>query len=156
MLNRVTFCCFQRYTPKYITTAYGRIYPMETTGGNENTNLGEEKKEITLTFRDKYGFPFTRTATDVDWATSKGRHCNLTFENGEKLEWNKSLKQFRQLVYHTNLYRKLGRFLVIKIGLVRSRKFRLALLKSGKDMPLTRGGNRRLKTYITKHPHRKS
>jgi len=125
---------------------------METTDGKENEKPAGEKEEITITFRDKRGFPFTRVATNVLLGIPNLRHCMLAFENGEELEWDQSLKAFHRLVYSTNLYRRLGRFLLIKISAVRSRKFRQALLRSGKELDLTRGGNKRLKKYMKKYP----
>lgn len=125
---------------------------MQDQDGKEKKNSSEGGEEILLTFWDKEGFPFCRRAIDVLLATPKGRHCMLVFENKEELEWNKSLKKFHMLVWPTNLYRRLGRFLVLKITKVKSRKFRMALLKSGMQFGLTRGGNTRLRNYLNKHP----
>lgn len=108
--------------------------------------------QVPLTFRDKNGFPYIKDGADVLYAKARGQNCELYFENGEVEIYGYPLSCFHLKVWDTNLFRRLGKFLLIKVGQVANRKWRKVIFTTGKILSLTLSANRRLKAYLQKHP----
>ena len=106
---------------------------------------------VPLTFRDKNGFPYQREATDVLYAKTRGQNCELYFENGEVEVWGYPLKYFHKKVWDTNLFRRLDRYLLVKISKVVNYKWLKVILCNGNIVALTRMGNDKVKKYFIKH-----
>lgn len=107
---------------------------------------------VPLIFRDENGFPRKRDGAEVLYAVARGQNCELYFENGAFELYGYPLNTFHQKVWATNLFRRLGKFLLVKVGKVINRKWREAIFHSGKILKLTRSANKRLKAYFLKHP----
>ena len=106
---------------------------------------------VLITFRDKNGFPYTRDAEKVLYARSRRQNCVLYFENGDVEVWGYPLSYFHQKVWDTNLFRRLDRFLLVKISKVVNRKWLKLILCNGCIIGLTRKGNNKVKNYFVKH-----
>ena len=107
---------------------------------------------VPLTFRDKNGFPYKRDGADVLYAVARGQNCELYFENGDFELYGYPLNFFHQKVWVLNLFRRLGKFLLVKVGKIKNHKWLEAVFSSGKILKLTRSANERLKAYRLKHP----
>ena len=108
--------------------------------------------QVPLTFRDKYGFPFERDGADVVWAESAGQHCILYFGKDDFEYWSYPLNEFHRRVWSTNYFRRLDRFMLIKVAAVKKRIWLKALVYNGIVVEFTRKANKRLKAYLKKHP----
>jgi len=106
---------------------------------------------VPLTFRDKDGFPFTKDGAKVLYARPRGQSCKLYFEDGTELEYGYPLNYFHhEKVWNTNMYRRIDRFLLLKISWLTNRKWLMAILRNGKLLALTKKGNKRVKKYLEK------
>ncbi|MBI3500731.1 MAG: hypothetical protein HY063_02965 [Bacteroidetes bacterium] len=108
---------------------------------------------VPLTFRDANGFPYQKDGADVLYAKARGQNCELYFENEkEPLIYGYPLNYFHDKVWSINWFRRLDRFLLVKVIKIKKRAWLKAQFYNNIILVLTRKGNKRLKAYLKKHP----
>lgn len=107
---------------------------------------------VPIIFRDKNGFPCRKDAATVLYARARGQNCELYFENGEVEIYGYPLIDFHKKVWGVNLYRRLGKFLLVKTEQVKSQKWLQLIFRNGTIIKLTLTAHNRLKDYLEKHP----
>ncbi|MBI4945769.1 MAG: LytTR family transcriptional regulator DNA-binding domain-containing protein [Bacteroidetes bacterium] len=102
---------------------------------------------VPLTFR-KNGFPYIRDGEDVLYAMAKDQNAILQFENGDQEMFGYRLNKFHQLVYLSNLFRRVHRSYLVKLCKVVNCKWLKAILANGEIIPLSRKGYKIVKKYL--------
>ena len=107
---------------------------------------------VPLTFRDVDGFPYKKDGADVSYAIARGQNCELYFENEkEPLIYGYPLIFFHKKMWTANLFRRIDRFLLLKIAMLAGGKWCKAILRNGKILNVTRReGNKKVKKYLAK------
>ena len=107
---------------------------------------------VPLRFKDKNGFYRERDGADVLWAVSAGQHCILYFSKTDYEYWSYPLKEFHRRVWDINCFRRLDRFLLVKVLRIKRRISRKAQFYNEIILDLSRQANKRLKACLKKHP----
>src|SRR3990170_2044255 len=111
---------------------------MDNKDGKENTNAEEVEGDVTLTFFDNNGIPFTRKASNVAYVIPHRQNCEIHFKDGEHILWGYPLEYFHKVkVWSTNFFRRLDRFVLVNTGTVVKRSWRKVLLTTGEVLKLT-------------------
>ena len=105
---------------------------------------------VPVTGKDSEGYPYTKDGAEAVYVIAFRQKCILYFEKGEPLIYGYPLNYFHQKVYETNLFRRLDRSYLVKIGKVIKRRARKAILSSTLFLKLGRKANKKLKYYLAK------